>query len=93
MAAHRKSDPVRRGGPNSSGGAGDYLGVGLQLGASILYFLFAGQWLDRRLGTEPWLLLLGVFVGAGAGFYSMYRQLVIVPRERERKDDENESSG
>lgn len=63
------------------------------MGASILFFLFAGQWLDRRLGTEPWLLLLGVFVGAGAGFYSMYRQLVIVPRERERKDDENESSG
>jgi F0F1-type ATP synthase assembly protein I len=69
-------------------GAGDYLGVGLQLGASIVFFLFVGQWLDRRLGTEPWLLLLGVFVGAGAGFYSVYRQLVIVPGEKKRRDEE-----
>jgi ATP synthase protein I len=66
--------------------AGEVLGVGLQFAASILFFLFVGRWLDGRLGTEPWLLLLGVFIGAGAGFYSLYRQLVIRPRERaERK--------
>jgi ATP synthase protein I len=61
-----------------------YMGVGLQFAFSIVFFLFVGRWLDARLGTDPWLLLLGVFVGAGAGFYSLYRQLVIVPRERER---------
>lgn len=65
--------------------AGEFLGVGLQFAGAILLFLFAGQWLDERLGTEPWLLLLGVIVGASAGFYSLYRQLVIVPRERERR--------
>jgi ATP synthase protein I len=65
--------------------AGELLGVGMQFAGSIILFLFVGQWLDRRLGTEPWLLLLGVFVGAAAGFYSLYRQLVIVPRERERR--------
>jgi len=66
--------------------AGEVMGVGLQFAASILLFLFAGRWLDGRFGTEPWLLLLGVFVGAGAGFYALYRQLVIRPRERaERK--------
>jgi ATP synthase protein I len=64
--------------------AGRFLGVGVQFAASIVFFLFLGQWLDRRLGTDPWLLLLGVFVGAGAGFYSLYRQLVTVPRQRER---------
>jgi ATP synthase protein I len=65
--------------------AGQYLGVGIQFAGAIVLFLFVGQWLDRQLGTEPWLLLLGVFVGAGAGFYSLYRQLVIAPRERERR--------
>jgi len=65
--------------------AGEYLGVGLQFAGAIVLFLFVGQWLDSRLGTEPWLLLLGVFVGASAGFYSLYRQLVIAPRERERR--------
>jgi F0F1-type ATP synthase assembly protein I len=42
---------------------------------SILVFVFVGQWLDRRLGTAPWMLMLGVFLGAGASFYSMYRKL------------------
>lgn len=50
-------------------------GVGLQFAASIVLFLLAGQWLDARLGTEPWLLITGVMVGAAAGFFSLYRQL------------------
>ena len=41
-------------------------GLGLQFALAILVFTFVGQWLDRRLGTEPWLLLVGVFSGAGA---------------------------
>ncbi len=65
--------------------AGEFMGVGLQFAGAILLFLFVGQWLDRRLGTSPWLLLLGVFTGAAAGFYALYRQLVIAPRERERE--------
>jgi ATP synthase protein I len=72
----------QRGRPNEGA---QFLGVGLQFAASIVLFLFIGQWLDQRLGTEPWLLLLGVFVGAGAGFYSLYRQLMTAQRERDRK--------
>lgn len=67
--------PERRGkhtGPN----AADLMGAGVQIAVSILLFLFAGRWLDARLGTSPWLLLLGVFVGFGASFYSIYRRLV-----------------
>lgn len=64
------------GGTAPGGGAAKYLGLGLQFAASILLFLFLGRWLDRRFGTEPWLLLIGVFVGAGAAFYSIYRQLM-----------------
>lgn len=59
------------------------MGVGLAFAASILFFLFVGMWLDRRLGTEPWLLIAGVFVGGGAGFWSMYRRLVVDPRARD----------
>jgi F0F1-type ATP synthase assembly protein I len=65
--------------------AGDLAGVGLQFAASILLFLFVGMWLDAKLGTEPWLLIIGVFTGGTAGFWSMYRRLVVEPRQRERK--------
>jgi hypothetical protein len=36
---------------------------------------FAGLWLDRRLGTGPWLVIVGTFAGAGAGFYRLVRAL------------------
>jgi ATP synthase protein I len=65
--------------------AGDLAGVGLQFAGSIALFLFVGMWLDRRLGTDPWLMIVGVFVGGSAGFWSMYRRLVVEPRNRERK--------
>ena len=66
---------------------GAYGGIGLQFAASIVLFLYAGQWLDRRFGTAPWFLVIGVFLGAGAGFYSMYRRLMadLAREEEERK--------
>lgn len=62
------------------------MGVGLQFAASILVFLFLGMWADRRLGTDPWLLIAGVFIGGGAGFWSMYRRLVVEPREKQKDE-------
>ena len=43
---------------------------------AVLAGLYLGQWLDRKLGTAPWLLIVGVFAGAGASFYSMYTKLM-----------------
>jgi ATP synthase protein I len=54
----------------------EFAGIGLQFALSILVFVYLGQWLDRKLGTTPWLLIIGVFLGAGASFYSMYRKLM-----------------
>lgn len=53
-----------------------YGGIGLQFAGSIVLFLYVGRWVDSRLGSTPWGLILGVFVGAGAAFYSMYRRLM-----------------
>jgi F0F1-type ATP synthase assembly protein I len=62
---------------------GEFAGLGLQFAVSIIVFLYAGQWLDRKLGTAPWLLMIGVFVGAGASFYSMYRKLMAAQAREE----------
>lgn len=75
---------------SSASHAGEVMGAGLQFAASIILFLFLGRWLDGRLGTEPWLLILGVFTGAAAGFYALYRQLVSRPAERQRRHREAE---
>jgi ATP synthase protein I len=62
-------------GAKRSGGAVRYASAGLEFAAAIGIGLFAGQWLDKRFGTAPWLLMLGVFVGAAAGFLSLLRTL------------------
>ena len=53
-----------------------FAGAGVQFVISILLFLYIGKWADAKLGTAPWLLMAGVFVGAGAGFYSFYRRIM-----------------
>lgn len=60
---------------NDGPGGADLMGAGVQMAVSIVVFLYAGQWLDSRLGTAPFMLMLGVFVGFGASFYSIYRRL------------------
>ena len=67
-------------------GAGAYAGFGMQFVVALLLFLYIGQWVDRRLGTAPVFLLIGIFVGAGGSFYAMYRKLMAAQaREDEAK--------
>jgi F0F1-type ATP synthase assembly protein I len=67
-------------GQRATPSVGEYAGIGLQFALSIVVFMFAGMWLDRTLGTSPWLLILFVFGGASAGFYSIYRKLMAAQR-------------
>jgi len=65
-------------GPNRRAAApsgAQFAGAGLQFAVAIVAFMFLGIWLDRTLGTSPWFVLVCVFLGAGAGFYSIYRKL------------------
>lgn len=63
----------------------DFAGVGLQFAFAIIVFLYAGQWLDNRLGTNGMFTIAGVFVGAGAAFYNMYRKISAA----QKRDDED----
>ena len=74
--------------PPVSAGAGAAAGMGLTFAISVVVFLLAGQWMDRKFGTEPLFLMVFVFVGAGASFYSIYRKLTAQQRledEQRRK--------
>jgi len=62
------------------------MGLGLQFVIAILLCLYAGMWLDTKLKTAPWLMLVGALLGASAGFYSMFRVLM---SEDKRMDDED----
>jgi ATP synthase protein I len=52
---------------------GNLSGVGLTLVISTVLGLVGGYYLDRWLGTEPWLLLVGLLLGIVAGFVNLFR--------------------
>ncbi len=62
--------------------SGQFMGHGLTWALAVLLFLGIGAWVDSKLGTAPILMIIGAFVGGGAGFYSLYHHIVIEPRER-----------
>lgn len=74
----RGSESLGRRSAGISGG--EFAGVGLQFALTIVVFMFAGIWLDKRLHTSPWLVIVCVFVGAAAGFFSIYRKLMAAQR-------------
>ncbi len=63
-----------------------YSTVGLEMGLSVIIGLFVGDWLDRRLGTAPWLLLLFLIFGMVAGFRSVWRLMRDMNRPSDSRD-------
>ncbi|HMF57138.1 MAG TPA: AtpZ/AtpI family protein [Pyrinomonadaceae bacterium] len=45
----------------------------LTLFFSVLIFFGLGWFLDRWLGTSPWMVVGGIVLGACVGFYEFYR--------------------
>lgn len=60
---------------------GPYLGLGVQLAASIVLMFFLGYWLDGKLGTSPILTIIFSFLGGSAGIYSVIKTVLELNRK------------
>jgi ATP synthase protein I len=45
--------------------------------------LGVGYWMDRWLGSSPWLTLLGLGFGIAAGFVNLFRSVGTAERDRD----------
>ncbi|MDP2867084.1 MAG: AtpZ/AtpI family protein [Elusimicrobiota bacterium] len=52
-----------------------YAQIGLELAVSVMVGFWGGYWLDKKLGSAPWLMLLGAAAGMAGGFYLVIREL------------------
>ncbi len=59
--------------------------IGLELGISVALGLWFGWWLDGKLGTAPWMMLLFLVFGLVAGFRGVLRA---IKRAQEAAEDE-----
>jgi hypothetical protein len=63
------------------------MSLGLTWALSTALFLYLGSLADGWLGTKPILTLVGAFVGAAAGFYYLYSQMMAGIRKDKRDRD------
>jgi ATP synthase protein I len=47
--------------------------AGITLFASVATFCGAGWFLDKWLGTQPWLLIVGIVLGSAVGLFEFVR--------------------
>lgn len=62
--------------------------VGIELAVSVLIGLFFGRWLDGRIGTAPWMMILFLCLGFAAGLRSVYRFVRQADRDAELAEAE-----
>jgi ATP synthase protein I len=60
--------------------------VGIEMAVSVVIGLFGGQWIDRKLDTEPLFLLVGVLIGSAAAGKAVWRAVKKADRIHEPGD-------
>lgn len=99
--AHEASDKVagRKPGRRSSrSGLGFAMRLGVELVSALIVGVAIGYFLDRWLGTKPWLTLLFFVLGSAAGFINVYRvmtglgQGIGYPRDKADEDKSDPAS-
>ncbi len=69
-------------------GVGSLGTIGLEVVLSIAFGFFGGRWLDGKLGTEPYLAILGFVFGIGAAVRAFQRALREMQAAAEREERE-----
>ena len=88
----RGSKPGRGDPQDAIRASSEFIGYGMSFAVSTLLFLLGGHWLDGKLGTSPVLALLGMFVGAAAGFYSLYSHVSGMRTRQPEREEESEDA-
>lgn len=62
--------------------------VGLEMAVSVVLPLLLGIWLDRKVGTAPWLMLLFLCFGFAAGIRAVWRYVAEADRDVRESEEE-----
>jgi ATP synthase protein I len=60
---------------------GELSSIGLTLVVATVIGLVGGYYVDRWLGTTPWLLMVGLVLGIAAGFVNLFRSVKRAERD------------
>jgi ATP synthase protein I len=54
---------------------GLFSAIGIDIAACLIAGTLLGRWLDTLWGTKPWMLLVGIVLGAVGGVYGVVKLL------------------
>lgn len=60
--------------------------VGIHLVTATFVGLAVGYYLDKWLGTRPWLTMIFLLLGIAAGFKNMYQEVQNIQNSEAKKD-------
>jgi F0F1-type ATP synthase assembly protein I len=63
-----------------------YTSVTMRIGVSLLLGFLAGYALDSRLGTQPWLAIIGFFIGVSLGVWSVYDMIRLTFKKKSNRN-------
>jgi Putative F0F1-ATPase subunit (ATPase_gene1). len=64
--------------------AGPYLGLGVQLAATIVIMVFLGRWIDGKFNTGSLWTLICAFIGGGAGLYNFIKTVLDLEKKAKK---------
>ncbi len=82
-----KIDPDKYGSFNKTlSEAAPYMGLGLQLAATIVLMVLLGDWLDGKLELKYIFTIICAILGIGAGMYNLIRTANNIEKRKAKSD-------
>ncbi len=72
---------------------GKYSALGLEMAISVVIGMAIGYYLDKWLGTSPWLTIVWIGLGFAAGVRSLYRSAVQSEKDLKKNEEEKRKPG
>ncbi len=66
--------------------SGPFLGSGIQLAAAVVVMYFIGKWVDSKLDTRPWGMIICTFFGATAGLVKFIRDVMVFSNKESKQE-------
>ncbi len=60
--------------------------IGIELVLFVILGVLLGNWIDKRINTSPFLLILGAVCGAFIGFYNFYKMIKSLSEDEQKEE-------
>lgn len=72
---------------------GKYSALGLELAIAVILGLAIGYYLDKWLGTGPWMTVIWMAIGFAAGLRSLFRAALRSGKDLEKDEEDKRKPG